>query len=261
MGGARRVLDEERLGRVDLVHPSHVVDRVVGHRRDEVPGARRLALERIDLRRVAEEVRLPLVGVAPDEAVEVLEAHAGRPLVERSDLAGGERRRVVVLAEPGRGVAVVEQDAADGGLVLADDAVVAGEAGRLLRDHAEARRVVVASGDQRRARRRAQRGREDPVVTQAVVRDALHGRRRDDAAKGAGHAEAGIVGDDQQHVRRALGWHDARRPPGLRLQRVILDHAAELRVGRGKLLVADGRGGAGRTQNAGHLLRHGERRE
>jgi hypothetical protein len=31
-------------------------------------------------RRVAEQVRLPLVGVAADEAVEVLEAHAGRPL-------------------------------------------------------------------------------------------------------------------------------------------------------------------------------------
>ena len=78
----------------------------------------RLALERIDLRRVAEQVRLPLVGVAADEAVEILEAHAGRPLVERPDLAGREGRRVVVLAEPRGGVAVVEQDAPDRGLVL-----------------------------------------------------------------------------------------------------------------------------------------------
>ena len=133
---------------------------------DEVPA--RLALERIDLRRVAEQVRLPLVGVAADEAVEVLEAHAGRPLVERPDLAGREGRRVVVLAEPGRGVAVVEQDPSDRGLVLVDDAVVAGEAGRLLGDHAESGRMVVAPGDQRGARRRAQRGGEDPVVAQAL---------------------------------------------------------------------------------------------
>ena len=208
----------------------------------------------IDLRRVAEEVRLPLVGVAADEAVEVLEAHAGRPLVEGPDLARGEGRRVVVLAEPRRRVAVVEQHAADGGLVLADDAVVAGEAGRLLGDHAEAGRVVVAPGDQRGARRRAQRGREHAVVAQAFAGEAVHRRRRDHAAEGAGHAEAGVVGDDQEHVGRALGRHHARRPPRLRLQRVVLDHAAELRVGRRELPVADGRRRAGRARRAGDLL-------
>src|SRR5262249_59944943 len=100
------------------------------HRRDEVPRARRLALERIDLGRVAEEVRLPLVGVAADEAVEVLEPHARGPLVERTDLARGERGRVVILAEPRRGVPVAEPDPSDRRLVLPDDAGVAGEAGR-----------------------------------------------------------------------------------------------------------------------------------
>ena len=119
-----------------------------------------------------------------------------------------------------------------------DDAVVAGEAGGLLGDHAEAGRVMVAPGDQRGARRRAQRGGEDAVVAQALVGDAVHRRRRDDAAEGAGHAKAGVVGDDQQHVRRALRRHDARRPPGLGLQRVILDHAAELGIGRRQLLAA-----------------------
>ena len=254
--GAGHVLDEDRLARVGLVHPVHPVDGVVGHRGDQVPGPG-FAVEGIDLRGVAEQVRLPLVGVAADEAVEVLEAHAGRPLVERPDLAGREGRRVVVLAEPRRGVAVVEQDAADGGLVLADDAVVAGEAGRLLGDHAEADRVVVAPGDQRGARRRAQRGGEHAVVAQALVRDAVHGRRRDHAAEGARHAEAGVVGHDQQDVGRLLGRHDARRPPGRRLQSVVLDHAAELRVGRRQLLAADGGGGAGRAQCAGNL--HGKR--
>ena len=164
--GAGRVIDEERLARVDLVDAVQVVDGVVGHAGDQVPA--RLALERIDLGRVAEEVRLPLVGVAADEAVEILEAHAGRPLVERPDLAGREGRRVVVLAEPGGGVAVVLEDAADGGLVLGDDAVVAGEAGGLLRDHAEAGRVMVAPGDQRGARRRAERGGVNVVVAQPV---------------------------------------------------------------------------------------------
>ena len=110
----------------------------------------------IDWRGVAEQVRLPLAGVAADEAVEILEAHADGPLVERPDLAGLKGRRVVVLAEPRGGVAVVQEDAADGGLVFRDDAVVAGKTGGLFGDHAEAGRVMVAAGDQRGARRRAE---------------------------------------------------------------------------------------------------------
>ncbi len=108
MRGTGRVFDEDRLARVGLMHPRHPVDSIVGHRCDKVPRPRLLAKERIDLRRVAEKVRLPLVGVAADKAIEVLKSHAGRPLVEGSDLAGGEGRRVVVLAEPGRRVAVIE---------------------------------------------------------------------------------------------------------------------------------------------------------
>ena len=256
--GAGRVLDEERLAGHRLVDAIQVVDGVVGHAGDQVPA--RLALEGIDLGGVAEQVRLPLVRIAADEAVEVLEAHAGRPLVERPDLAGGEGRRVVVLAEPRGGVAVVEQDAADGGLVLGDDAVVAGEARGLLGDHAEAGRVMVAPGDERGARRRAERGGVDVVVAQAVVRDAIHRRRRDDAAEGARHAEAGVIGDDEQDVGRLLGRHDARRPPRLRLQGIVLDHAAEFRLGRGQLLAADGGRGARRTERAGDFLGLGERR-
>ena len=159
----------------------------------------------------------------------------------------------MVLAEPRGGVAVVQQDAADGGLVLGDDAVVAREAGGLLGDHAEAGRVMVAPGDQRGARRRAERGGVDVVVAQTVLRDAIHRRRRDDAAEGARHAEARVVGHDEQDVGRLLGRHDARRPPGFGLQGVVLDHAAELRVGRRELLAVDGGGGAGRTRHAGDL--------
>ena len=126
------VVDEERLLRRQRVDPVHVGDRLVGHRGGEV--IRRVADEGIDVRRVADEVRrLPLIGVAAHEAVEVLEAHADRPLVERAVRACLEGRRVVVLAEPRRPVAVVLQDPADRRLVLGDDAVVARVARRLLR--------------------------------------------------------------------------------------------------------------------------------
>ena len=84
--GAGNVVEEERLARISLVDPVHPVNGVVGHGGDEVPGSRRLALEGIDLGGVAEEVRLPLVGVTANEPVEVIEAHADGPLVERADL-------------------------------------------------------------------------------------------------------------------------------------------------------------------------------
>ncbi len=143
----------------------------------------------------------------------------------------------------------------DGGLVLGDDAVVAGETGGLLGDHAEAGRVVIAPGDERGARRRAERGGEHAVVAQTFVGDAVHRRRGNHAAEGAGHAESGVIGDDEQDVGRLLGWHDARRPPRLGAQGVVLDDAAEWRLGRGELLAGDGGGGAGRAERAGDLRR------
>ena len=72
-----------------------------------------LPLKRIDGRRVAEQVRLPLAGVAADEPVEILEAHADRPLVERPGLARLVERRVVVLAEPRGRVPVLLEDRPD----------------------------------------------------------------------------------------------------------------------------------------------------
>jgi hypothetical protein len=98
--GAGRVFDEDRPARIGLMDSCHPVDGVIRHRRDQVPASRLLAKERVDLRGIAEKVRLPLVGVAADKAVEVLKTHAGRPLIEGTDLTGCERRRVVVLAEP-----------------------------------------------------------------------------------------------------------------------------------------------------------------
>ena len=55
----------------------------------------------------------------------------------------------------------------------------------MLGDHAEADRVMVAAGDQRRARGRAERGGVELRVAQSGLRDAVHRRRRDDAAERA----------------------------------------------------------------------------
>src|SRR5713226_6990418 len=94
-------------------------------------------------------------------------------------------------------------------------------------------------------------------IPQPAVRNAIQCRGCNDAAKGARRAEPNIVGHDEQHVGRALGRHDAWRPPRFRLRGFLLDHSAEFRIRRRKLFSAYGGGRVGRTQLAGDLLRDG----
>ena len=139
----------------------------------------------------------------------------------------------MVLAKPRGGVTVLFQDFADRGAVLADDGVITGEAGGHLADDAVADRVMIAASDQRRPRRRAERGGVELRVAQPRLGDAVHGWRRYDAAKCARDAVALIVGHDEQHVRRALWRHHPRRPIGLGICGAFLDHTAKLRVAAG----------------------------
>ena len=125
MDAAGHVIDEERLVGRDLVELLHVLDGVIGHGRGQVPA--RVVLVRIDRRRIAEQVRLPLAGVAADEPVEILETHPVRPLIERPGLARLVKGRVVVLAEPRGRVPVLLEDCADGAVLLPDDRVVTRE--------------------------------------------------------------------------------------------------------------------------------------
>ena len=76
----------------------------------------------------------------------------------------------------------------------------------------EADGVVVAAGDQRRPRGRAERGRMELRVAQSHFRDAVHGGRRNDAAERAGDAVTLIVRHDQQDVGRTLRRNHRGRP-------------------------------------------------
>lgn len=76
--------------------------------------------------------------------------------------------------------------------------------------------------------------------------------RRDDAAESAGDAEPCVIRDDQQHIGRILRRHDTRRPPRLRLQGLVLDHA-EFGIKCGKLFAIDRGRGPGRTGRARDL--------
>ena len=118
VGAAGHVIDKERLVGRDLLELLHVLDGLIGHGRLQVPAG--IALEGVDGRRVAEQVRLPLAGVAADEPVEIVEAHTVGPLIERPGLARLIRGRVVVLTEPRGRVPVLLQDGADGALLNRD---------------------------------------------------------------------------------------------------------------------------------------------
>ena len=185
-------------------------------------------------RGVAHHLRLILRGLAGEEAVEVLEAVAGRPVVERPlarDLFLG---RVVPLA-PGAGVvAVVLEHFGDGRRGLRDGAAETVEVVGQRGDLAVADARVVAAGQQRRPRGRAHGRGVKAVEGDTHLRHAIERRRVDLAAVGRGRARPHVVHQDDEDVRRAVG-----QP--LRLDAFLVDG----------ILHRQPRGGGGRRRREG----------
>ena len=164
MRRAGREVDEERLVRRHRLLRLHPVDRLVGHVDGEVVVGH---LRRIDLDDAVVDERKPLVGFTADEPVELVEALMRGPAIERAGHARLPRGGFVPLAERAGAVAVEAQH-----LRQRRDAVrilprVAGEGRRALHDRARIHGVVVPSGLQRVARRRAERRRVEVVEAQA----------------------------------------------------------------------------------------------
>ena len=196
----RRPVEEEGLvGREGAV-PAQPVDAAL---RQVFAQVVLRVVRRLDGVGVLHQPRLPLRGLAGQEAVEVVEAVAGGPAVEGAHRRGLVGRRVVPLADRRRAVAVVAQHLGDGGRGLRDHAGVAVPVHRALGDGAVAHALVVAPGEQRGARRRADRRGVEGVVADALVGQAAERGRLDLAAEGRSLAEADVVEQDDQHVRRA----------------------------------------------------------
>ena len=87
---------------------------------------------------------------------------------------------------------------------------------------------MVAAGDERRTRGRAERGGVELRIAQSCLGNTLERGCRYDAAERARDTVALVVRHDEEDVGRALRWHDARRPPWFRIFRLFLDDAAEL---------------------------------
>ena len=129
----------------------------------------------------------------------------------------------MALAELGRRIAVELQRQRQRRLGVRQHRGVAGCRGRGLGDAAHADRMMVAAGQQRLPRRRAQRRGVEPGVLQPARGQLLEVGRLARPAEGAAGAEADVVDQDDQHVGRALGRPHIpdRRIAGVRILRVI----------------------------------------
>ena len=205
VGGAGGKVNEERLvGRERLLLPDPFEGLVghVGHEMVTLLG-RLLVLHR---RGAFEERRIPLIRLATDEAVEVLEAAAARgPGVEGAGRTGLPDRDFVALAELRGGVAIQFQRLRQRRHGVGPHRAVARRAGGNLGDSAHAGGVVVTPGEQRLPRWRTQGGGVETVVLQAARSQLLQGRRLAGTAKGAGRTEAGVVNEHDQDIGRTLG--------------------------------------------------------
>ena len=222
MRRAGREIDEEGLVGGQRLLCANPVDRVVRHVGHEVIVR---IVRRLDRRHVLVERGIPLVGLAAHEPVELVEAGAGRPAVGRARHAGLPGRRLVALAEGGGRIAVEAQHFCERRDRVRPLSSIAGKGGGDLGDGAHVVHMMVAPGEQRDAGRRAERGGVELVVAQAVVGERLDGRHMDRTAEGARLAEAHVVEEHDEHVRRAFRRLHLEARRRLRVARV--EHGAE----------------------------------
>ena len=235
--GARCEVDEERLvgqQRLLLARPG---DELVGQVFGQVVALGR-RLRRLDRRRAFIERRIPLVVLAADEAVEVLEpSAAGRPRVERTGRARLPHRHLVALAELRGRVAIELEGQRERRLGVGQHRALARSRGGDLGDAAHADRMMVAPGEQRLPRGRAQRRGVEARVLQPALRQLVEVRRLARAAECAGGAVADVVDENHQHVGRALRWPQVpdRRKRRVRILGVVRDQTLMLDVGNRQL--------------------------
>ncbi len=163
-----------------------------------------LVVRRFDLVGIFDKAGLPLRRLACKKAVEIIEAMSGRPAIERTHRGGLIGGGVVPFADRRGLVTVIPQDLRHRGGALRNHAGVSVPIDRAFRDRAVADPLMIASGQQCSARRRADRSCMEGVVTDALVGELAQRRGIDLAAECRGLSETDIVHQDDQHIGRIL---------------------------------------------------------
>ena len=174
----------------------------------------RVGAGRIDMRVVGNQFRRELIGLSVEEAIEAIKAAAERPAVEWPGGAAFGQRRNVPFADHVVAIAVRPQHFRQRPRLARDLAAISRVAAVEIGETADADRMMVAPGEQRRARRRAHRGGVEARIAQAFGGELVDGRRLDGRAIAAEIGESDIVEQHDENVRRALRRLCRLRPPG-----------------------------------------------
>ena len=223
VGRARREVHEERLVRHQRLLLADPADRLVGEILRQVVALLGGQVG-LDGRRAVIQRGRVLVRLAADEPVEVLEAAAdARPCGERTHRAGLPDGDLVALAELRRGVTIELQRLGQRGARVRADRAIAWRRCGDLRDAAHPHGVVIPTAQQRGTRRRAQGRRVEARVLQAFGGETLERRCPARPAERAVRAEAGVIDEDDEHVRRPVRRPDRLDPRkrSLRVLRVV----------------------------------------
>ena len=141
-------------------------------------------------------------------------------------------RGAVVFSYAEGGVAVLPQDFGGGAVLHWEVGVVTGGAVLVVVETAHVAVVVVAAGQEAGAGGGADGGRVEVVEPQSVLGEVVEGRRLDESAEGRTGAEARIIQEDPDDVRRSgPGDGVVAGIGGLRFGYGLADLAREGRVG------------------------------
>ena len=199
-------VDEERLAGVLRPDPVQPLDGLIGHRIRQVVRVLLVieAFRGADDLLVLGQARIPLPRISAQEAVEVVKAPPVRPPPERPGRALLAIGRQMPLAERRGAVPVLRQDPRPRRAITRNHRRVPREATGELTHRAETDRMVVPPGQQRRPRRRAQRGHMEPVVTQPPFSHPRVVRGVNGPTERARVTKTGVIDQHQQDIRGPL---------------------------------------------------------
>ena len=243
MATARGEVQEERLGGVLGADAMEPLDGPIRHGVGEVV---RVVLVVVALRSpddllVLGQAGIPLARPSTQEPVEVVEAPAVRPTVERTGRALLAVGCEMPFSDDGGAVTVVPQDPRKRRAVTWQCRRVPGEAASELPDGAEAHRVIVPSGQQRGPGRRAQSGHMEAVVAKAPVSQTSEVGRLYRPPECTRIPKAGVVDQNEEHIGSARRRHGVSDevPIGLRTVQCLPHCPCEGRSADGEALAVE----------------------
>jgi len=176
----------------------------------------------------------PLIGLATDETIELVEAGMRRPTVERSRDRDFPWRSFVIFAEGGGAIAIQAQHLCQRGYALRAYAGIARKCRGQFHDRAGIVHVMIATCEQRGASGRTKRSSVKVIVTQARGRELFGRFHFTWTPKGARLSEADVVQQNNDDVGRSFSRFNLKARWRLGIAGVQLCNSRWLRLRYGQ---------------------------